>query len=43
MLVTILWIALYAFLAFWSFEAVYVLWQVYRNDGTAAKPLWAPI
>jgi hypothetical protein len=32
MLVTVLWLALYAFLVFWSFEAVYVLWQAYRND-----------
>jgi hypothetical protein len=32
MLATILRIGLYAFLIFWSFEAVYVVWQAYLNN-----------
>jgi hypothetical protein len=32
MLANVLLMALYAFLAFWALEAVYVLWQAHRND-----------
>jgi hypothetical protein len=38
--VTMLWFALYAFLALWSFEAVYVLWQAYRNDALPKQYPW---
>jgi hypothetical protein len=32
MVATILWNALYALLIFWTLQAVYVLWRIYRND-----------
>jgi hypothetical protein len=32
MLANVLLTGLYAFLLFWAVEAVYVLWQAYRND-----------
>jgi hypothetical protein len=27
-----LWLCIYAFLIFWSFEAFYWIWRLYRND-----------
>jgi hypothetical protein len=32
MLAMVLWIGLYAVLIFWSFEAAYVVWRMYRNN-----------
>jgi hypothetical protein len=32
MLKIVLWPCLYGLLIVWSFEAVYMLWLIYRND-----------
>jgi hypothetical protein len=40
MLKIALWLCLYAFLIFWSLEAVYMFWQFYRNDALPCFRFW---